>query len=866
MTDNKMIAQTPVMKQFLDIKSQYDDTLVLFRMGDFYETFLEDAKITAKILGIVLTKRANGKAADVDLAGFPYHALDNYLPKLVKAGHRVAICEQVEDPKLSKGIVKREVLEVVTPGTLISDQALSKKSNRYICSIYFGKKFTGLAFLDQSTGELHLGECVHSQLKEYLLKFAPNEIIIADSIVYSNSEWYRELHPFITQINDWLFDFEISYKLLKNHFQIRSLKGFGCDKMKFGITACGALFTHIKENLGLNLEHISKIRPILNENYMGLDGFTIRNLEVFQSLSTQGTHGTLVDCIDRTKTSGGGRMLRRWLHHPLIEKNLIDNRLNLVESFIKNKNLLKPIQDGLSKTVDIERIIGRLNRGKVSPREILGLAQTLNRIPEWKDNFNNSQDKNLINLSKSFVNTSNIVNEILSKINIDTPAQLKLGNVICQGIQPELDELRILLSSNKEWINNFQKNLREKLNIPKLKVGFNKVFGYFIEVTKVHLNKVPNNFIRKQTLVNSERYITEELKEYEVKILHAEEEIYKIECKIFNHICRLIINEIVNIHSNARIINKIDLLTSFASLAINQNYTRPKLSNIPQLKIEQGRHPVVEQLLPSEEKYIPNNLFIDSNRNQIHFITGPNMAGKSTYLRQTGLIVLLAQIGCFVPAESANIGIVDRLFTRVGASDNLAGGESTFLVEMNEAANILNNATDNSLIILDEIGRGTATYDGLSLAWAITEYLHDKEGVKARTLFATHYHELTDLENILDRVENHHIQVKEFKDKIIFLRSIAKGAGDKSYGIYVAKMAGLPNSIISRASEILEYHINKSENRYGKNMKQKLSEEISINYEKELFLRKKLDELDLNNITPIEALQILDDIKKENDI
>ena len=864
--DKKLIAQTPVMKQFLDIKSQYSDTLVLFRMGDFYETFLDDAKVAAKILGIVLTKRANGKAADVALAGFPYHALDNYLPKLVKAGHRVAICEQVEDPKLSKGIVKREVIEVVTPGTLISDQALSKKSNRYISSIYFDKNFSGFAFLDQSTGELHLGECSNSQLKEYLLKFGPNEVILAESIVYSNSEWYRTLHPFITQVDDWLFDFEVSYKLLKSHFQIRSLKGFGCDKMKYGITACGALISHIKDNLSLKIDHISKISPILNENYMGIDGFTIRNLEVFQSLSTQGTHGTLVDCIDQTETSGGGRMLRRWLHHPLIDKNLIEDRLNLVESFIKNNDLLKSIRNDLSETVDIERILGKLNQGKVSPREIFSLADTLNKVPEWKNNLNKSGDANLIDLSESFVDTDKIVNEIFSKINKETPVQLKLGNVICEGVHPELDDLRTLLKTNKEWIDNFEKNLRTELDIPKLKVGFNKVFGYFIEITKVNLNKVPDYFIRKQTLVNSERYITEELKEYEVKILNAEDNIYIIEYEIFNDICKRLLTEISNIHMNASIINKIDLLIGFASLAINQNYIRPKLSNIPEINIEQGRHPVVEQLLPSEEKFIPNNLSIHSDINQIHLITGPNMAGKSTYLRQVGLIVLLAQIGCFVPAKSANIGIVDRLFTRVGASDNLAGGESTFLVEMNEAANILNNATDKSLILLDEIGRGTATFDGLSIAWAITEYLHEKEGIQARTLFATHYHELTNLERILNRVENHHVKVKEFKDKIIFLRSIEKGAGDKSYGIYVAKMAGLPNSVISRASEVLEYHINKSDQKDETFMIQKASNQISIFNEEELLLRKRINELDLNTMTPIEALHILDDIKKEHDI
>ena len=859
-----VIAQTPVMKQFLEVKSQYEDTLVLFRMGDFYETFLEDAEITAKVLGIVLTKRANGKASNVALAGFPYHALDNYLPKLVKAGHRVAICEQVEDPKLAKGIVKREVIEVVTPGTLISDQALSKKSNRYIGSVTFQKNFAGFAFLDPSTGEFHIGECPVDQLKDNLLKFSPSEMILDESVVYSTTEWYREFRPFITQIENWIFDQDSSYRALTEHFNLKSLKGFGCDELKLAISAGGALLHHIKSNLSSALDHVSKIVPVFNEGFMGLDGFTIRNLEVFQSLATQGTHGTLVDCIDETQTAGGGRLFRRWLHYPLTDIKRINARLDVVDAFSKNVRLMKSIRESLGRTVDLERILGKVNHGKASPRDVIGIALTLQKIPDWQKELISADDQNLVLLAKSFIDTNSITEKILSLINQDTPIQVKMGNIICKGVDSDLDELRTLLNSGKEWIDNFQSSLREELDIPKLKVGFNRVFGYYIEVTKVHQDKVPETFIRKQTLVNSERYITEELKEYEDKILNAEEKIFTIESKIFSELCQFLLCTISDIHTNAKAINRMDLLVGFSATSLNQNFVRPELTNNPELEINQGRHPVVEQLLPSTEKFIPNDLSMDSTINQIHLITGPNMAGKSTYLRQVGLIVLMAQIGSFVPANSAKIGVADKLFTRVGASDNLAGGESTFLVEMNEAANILNNATNRSLILLDEIGRGTATFDGLSLAWAITEYLHNTEGVLARTLFATHYHELTDLESLLERVENHHVEVKEFGDKIVFLRSIAKGSVDKSYGIHVAQMAGLPKSVIHRATEILNHHIQQSVEKGGTSTPPEPSNPITLFQEQELILRKKLNELDVNSMTPLEALKTLDEIKKEH--
>jgi len=863
--NNRVIANTPVMKQFLDVKEKYHDTIVLFRMGDFYETFLEDAVITAKILGIVLTKRANGKAADVELAGFPYHSLDNYLPKLVKAGHRVAICEQVEDPQLSKGIVKREVIEVVTPGTLTSDKTLNDKSNRYIGALIIRKNVSGFAFIDSSTGEFYIGECKTIQLNNVLLKFSPQEMIISDKLVYSNLNWYQEFQPFITQIDDWMFDFDHSYRTLKKHFNITSLKGFGCNEMVLGISSAGALIQYLKSNLASSLDHICKLSPVIQDGFMGIDSFTIKNLEVFNTLSSQGRHGTLIDCIDVTLTAGGGRLLRKNLMNPLTNKKEIIKRLNNVEAFIENQKILKSIQELLNKSSDIQRLLGKINKSKATPRDIVALSTSLSFIPKWKNYLNSSDNQYLNKIAKKFSDTNFIVEKIKATINKNPPPQLNQGEIIRSGVQSELDDLRMLLSNSKEWIKNFQNIMRKELDIPKLRIGFNKIFGYFIEISKVNQNKVPKSFIRKQTLVNSERYITEELKEYEEKVIGAEEKIFTIESGIFNEICGFIISNIKLIQKNASVINYLDLYTSFSDLALKNNYIKPIITNQAVLEIESARHPVVEKLLPATEKFIPNDLFMDVKYNQIHLLTGPNMAGKSTYLRQIGLIVIMGQIGSFVPASKAKIGIVDRLFTRVGASDNLAGGESTFLVEMNEAANILNNATNNSLILLDEVGRGTSTYDGLSLAWAITEYIHNIDKIQARTIFATHYHELTNLENSLQRLENHHVEVKEFGDSIVFLRSIAKGPGDKSYGIHVAKMAGLPESVIIRASEILNHYI-KTSIKHDISTSINTEDQLKIFKKEDLIFRNRLDQIDVNSITPVEALKILDELKKEFDL
>jgi DNA mismatch repair protein MutS len=854
---------TPLMRQYSEIKLQYEDAIVLFRMGDFYETFNEDAKKTAKILGIVLTKRSSGSAADVPLAGFPYHALDNYLPKLVKAGYRVAICEQVEDPKLAKGIVKREVIEVVTPGTLLSDQALSQKSNQYLASIYFHRDQAGYAFLDQSTGEFLIGECALEELSEALRKFAPSEVIIGESITYTTTKWYRDLKPFITQVEDWIINFDQSYRTLTDHFHTSTLKGFGCDNFENGITAAGVIFYHLKNNLNINFDHISKIQPIITDGFMGIDGFTMRNLEVFKSLATQGTHGTLIDIIDETATAGGGRLLRQWLNRPLTDTKKINMRLKSVAGFVANKNVLSAVIDTLKSASDIERIIGKVNRRKATPKEILALANSLNLIPELIKQLNRTRNAALKNIGSGFTDTKNIVQKIAKTLDKNAPHQIKQGNVIAIGIDKNLDNLRDLAHGGKKWITEFQETERKKTGIPSLKVGFNRVFGYYIEITKTHQERVPESYIRRQTLVSSERYITSELKEYEEKILSAESEIEEIEQRIFDALCDNILLNVQNIQTNAHIFNLIDVLSNFAQLSLKNSYCQPTLVKEPIIDIEDGRHPVVEKLMPATERFVPNDLRINARKNQIQLITGPNMAGKSTYLRQIGLLVVMTQIGSFIPAKSAKIGIVDKLFTRVGASDNLAGGESTFLVEMNEAANILNNATNRSLILLDEIGRGTATYDGLSLAWSIIEYLHNNPKVAARTLFATHYHEITDLEKTLERLENRHTAVEEFGDRIVFLRKVISGTGDKSYGIHVGKMAGLPEKVIFRATEILNQYLSNDDKRELQTKSADTKSQISIFEQREKRLSEALAKLDINSLTPLEALQKIDELKNK---
>ena len=862
--NKKTTAQgTPLMRQYEDVKRQYSDAIVLFRMGDFYETFSDDAVTTAKVLGIVLTKRSNGAAADVPLAGFPYHAIDNYLHKLVNAGHRVAICEQVEDPKLAKGIVKREVVEVVTPGTITSEAALNEKANQFLACVHTHRDNAGYAVLDQSTGELFIGECQEDGLTEALGTFAPREVLLAENVVYSTAVWYRELKPFVSTVEDWVMSFDQGYRTLMDHFKVRNLKGFGCGDLELAITAAGAIFYHVKNALNGSLAHVTSIHPVSKEGIMGLDGFTIRNLEVFKSLSTQGTHGTLIDLLDETVTNGGGRLLKQWLSQPLTDMERLNGRLDLVEGFVKNKRLLKKVRAVLDDVLDIERILGKINQNKANPRDLIGLKESLKCIPKLKELLNSADNENWNLLCSSFKDTEKSAERISTQMNDEVPAQLQNGNVFREGINAELDELRTLAGSGKQWIADMQEQEREKTGISKLKVGFNKVFGYYLEVSKVQQDKVPENYIRKQTLVNAERYITEELKEYEEKILSAEEDIIAIEMELFAELCQQILDHADLIQTNAKILNRLDVLSTFSHLAIQKKYCRPTLVEDSTIELKESRHPVVEDLLPASERFVGNDLTMDVSKNQIHLITGPNMAGKSTYLRQIGLNVLMAQVGCYVPAKKATIGIVDRLFTRVGASDNLAGGESTFLVEMIEAANILNNATSQSLILLDEIGRGTATFDGLSLAWSITEYLHNHEDVAARTLFATHYHELTELEHSLDHLENHHAAVKEFGDDIVFLKKIMPGPGDRSYGIHVAQMAGLPTSVISRAKDILSHHLESSD-QSGTTGPPTASKQISMFEKQEAEFKQDLDDVDVDSMTPIQALQKLDQLKKKH--
>ncbi len=854
---------TPLMRQYEEVKRQYKDSVLLFRMGDFYETFSEDAKTVAKILGIVLTQRSNGAAGKVPLAGFPYHALDQYLPKLVKAGYRVAICEQVEDPKLAKGIVKREVTEVVTPGTITSDQTLNEKSNRFLGSLSMQKDSVGFSFLDASTGEFLIGESNRNDLVEVLRKFSPHEIVVAESETVSNQDWFLELRPFISRIDDWSVDESEAVRILTKHFNVKSMKGFGCDSMPAGITAGGMIFHHVEKNLNGNLSHVSTVKTVRKEGIMNLDAFTVRNLEIFASLATQGTHGTLIDVMDETCTAGGGRLLRSWLYHPLTDLKSIRNRHDSVEGFVRDKARLLNARSILNEMTDIERAIGKMTKQKLMPRELSGFRVSLEKIPEIITLLKNSNHPSLRKISKTFEDVSGIADTIKNILADEPPANLQKIGAIREGVHAELDDLRSVSTSGKQWIANLQSKEREKTGIQSLKIGFNKVFGYYIEVTKANQAQVPEDYIRKQTLVNAERYITPDLKEFEEKILTADERIREIESEIYFDLCSNVLDDSQSLQFNAQILNRLDVLSTFGHIALGNEYSKPDMVKETLIELKESRHPVVEQLLPATDRFVPNGLTMHSKTSQIHLITGPNMAGKSTYLRQIGQIVLMAQIGSFVPAKFAKLGCVDQLFTRVGASDNLAGGESTFLVEMNEASNILNNATEKSLVLLDEIGRGTATFDGLSLAWAITEFLHNNSDCAALTLFATHYHELTDLEYSLDRLENHHAAVKEFGDKIVFLRKILPGPGDKSYGIHVAKMAGLPPSVIQRASEILAHHINQQEEE-GTAPPEAASKQQSLFEAKESELQKDIEKMSIDTMTPLEALETLDKLKKKH--
>ena len=863
--------ETPLMRQYRKIKSRYPDMLLLFRMGDFFETFEDDAVTTSKVLGITLTKRANGKASEVPLAGFPHHALDNYLPKLVKAGYRVAVCEQLEDPKYAKGIVKRDVIEVVTPGANFSEKLLDHKTNNFLSAIYIRDDVCGLAFCDISTGEFATSEIHINQLLEQVNIINPAEILISKR---EKEKVFKALNfdpdaPFsngdkkyiFSKVDDWVFNQDYAFELLTNHFQTQSLKGFGIDDMNEGLIAAGCIVNYLNETQKKNLSHLKKIYNYDYTNYIILDPATKRNLEITTSISEGGREGTLISILDRTQTAMGGRLLKKWVARPLKKKELIEKRLNTVNDFFQNKIDRKKVIEELKSIADLERLISKISTGRAVPRDIVQLKISNRKITEIKKKLENFKSISITALKENLIELPELIIEIEKVINENFISGIDKYGIINKGYNSELDELKDILINGKTWIENFQSKERKRTGINSLKVHFNRVFGYYIEITKANLDKAPQEYIRKQTLVNAERYITEELKEYEDKILNAEEKIGVLENKIFDELREFILKYTDPIQKNAQIIATLDSLLSFAEVSEQYNYVLPEINESDIIEIKNGRHPVIEVLLPVGEKYIANDSLLDTDDNQILILTGPNMSGKSSYLRQVGLIVLLAQIGCFVPARSAKIGIVDKIFTRVGASDNIAKGESTFLVEMHETANILNNATSKSLLLLDEIGRGTSTYDGISIAWAVTEYIHENPNIRAKTLFATHYHELNALADMYSRIKNYRVEVREYNDKVIFLRNITEGTADHSYGIQVAQMAGLPDTVTNRAKEILKIFEDKEYRRQHKDDLQiNLFEADSIKGDTIVLSKeaqKILDEIDINNITPVEAMNVL---------
>ncbi len=865
------MAKTPLMIQYAKIKQENPDSILLFRMGDFFETFEEDAKIASKVLGITLTKRSNGAAGETPLAGFPHHAIDNYLPKLIRAGYRVAVCEQVENPKFAKGIVKREVIEVVTPGVNFSDKLLDHKKNNYLMGICIKDDYAGISFCDISTGEFYTYEVPSEQIQQQIESISPSEIVIQkkDKDLFENI--INKINPSIriTKLEDWIFNFEYSKDLILGNFKTVTLKGFGLENYTPGIIATGAVLNYLKETQKVALSHLTKISAYNPSDYMILDRSTKRNLEITYSMQEGVKEGTLIDILDKTVTAMGGRLMKKWISAPLLKKEAILKRQESVEELLNKKNIRKNLFNQLKEIGDLERLISKVCTGRANPREIVNLKFSLKKIPSIKKELLNTEVPTIVQLGQELDSLEDLVNSIDESLVDSPPLSVSDGGVIRQGYSPELDEIRDISFNGKNWISELQIKEREKLNIPSLKISYNKVFGYFINISNAHKDKVPDNYIRKQTLVNSERFITPELKEFEEKILHAEEKIYELESELFNELRLKVAADTEAIQTNAKLIAMLDCFISFAQCAEEYNYVKPKLCEEGQIKIIEGRHPVVERLLPPGEKFTPNDYNLDTEDNQIILLTGPNMAGKSVYLRQIGLIILLAQIGSFVPAEKAEISLVDRIFTRVGANDNISAGESTFLVEMQEAANILNNATSKSLILLDEVGRGTSTFDGISIAWAITEYLHENPDVSAKTLFATHYHELNEMSAIFPKIKNYKVEVREIEDKVIFLHKVNPGRADHSYGIQVAQMAGLPKFVTNRAKEILEnletkeltpYEIKKE-----KLSKLKREDEKQINmFEiKDDKLRGEIEDIQIDDLTPIEALNKLNELKRK---
>lgn len=865
------MANTPLMEQYTKIKKENPDSILLFRMGDFFETFEEDAKIASKVLGITLTKRSNGAAGEVPLAGFPHHAIDNYLPKLIRAGYRVAVCEQVENPKFAKGIVKREVIEIVTPGVNFYDKLLDHKKNNYLMGICIKDDYAGISFCDISTGEFYAYEISSEQVQQQIESISPSEILIQkkDKDLFTSIINKLNLQIRLTKLEDWIFNFEYSKDLILVNFKTVTLKGFGLENFTVGIIASGAVLNYLKETQKAALSHITKISAYNPSDYMILDQATRRNLEITYSMQEGAKEGTLIDILDKTVTAMGGRLLKKWISSPLLKKESILKRLESVEDLLNKKKIRENLYDQLKEIGDLERLISKVCTGRANPREVVNLKFSLKKIPAIKKELLGTEVQSLNQLGNELNSLDDIVHTIDETLIDSPPLGIVDGGVIREGYSPELDELRDISINGKNWISDFQKNEREKLNIPSLKVSYNRVFGYYINISNTHKDKVPDYYIRKQTLVNSERFITPELKEFEEKILHAEEKIYELETELFNELRLKVTADTEAIQSNAKLIAMLDCFVSFAQCAEEYNYIKPKLFEDGHIKIVEGRHPVVERLLPPGEKFTPNDYNLDIENNQIILLTGPNMAGKSVYLRQIGLIVLLAQIGSFVPAKEAEISLADRIFTRVGASDNIAAGESTFLVEMQESANILNNATSKSLILLDEVGRGTSTFDGISIAWAITEYIHENPDVSAKTLFATHYHELNEMAAIFPKIKNYKVEVREIDDKVIFLHKVNPGRADHSYGIQVAQMAGLPKFVTNRAKEILENLETKELTSY-ETRKEKLSKlnreeqnQINMFEIKDDKLRDEIEDIQIDDLTPIEALNKLNELKRK---
>ena len=854
--------ETPLMKQYNEIKRKYPDACLLFRVGDFYETFGDDAVRASKILGITLTKRGAGSQTETALAGFPHHSINTYLPKLVKAGLRVAICDQLEDPKMTKTIVKRGVTELVTPGVSMNDEVLNAKTNNFLASVYFGKKIIGVAFLDISTGEFLTSEGNEEYIDKLLQNFNPSEILVSKQNKGDFKEKFGEnFHAFY--LEDWVYKEDYATETLINHFKTNSLKGFGIEELSNGIIASGAILFYLSETQHNKNQHITSIHRIAEDAYVWMDRFTIRNLELYHSYNPNAV--TLLDVIDKTLSPMGGRMLKRWLALPLKEAHKIKTRHEVVAYFKENQEILQKVQQQIKQISDLERLISKVAAGRISPREIIYLKESLDAIIPVKELALRSSQEAVKVIGDSLHACDLLREKIKTTLNHEAPIAISKGNAIASGINTELDELRGISSLGKEYLEGIEKRESERTGISSLKISFNNVFGYYIEVRNTHKDKVPPEWIRKQTLVNAERYITEELKEYESKILGAEEKIQQIENQLFEQLVRWIATYIKPVQLNANLIAQLDCLISFAQLAIDNQYICPEINDSFALDIKNGRHPVIEKQLPIGVPYIANDVYLDRETQQLIMITGPNMSGKSAILRQTALIVLLAQMGSFVPAESVNMGIVDKIFTRVGASDNISMGESTFMVEMNETASILNNISDRSLVLLDEIGRGTSTYDGVSIAWAIAEFLHENPA-QPKTLFATHYHELNEMTALLPRIKNYNVSVKELKDTVLFIRKLVKGGSAHSFGIHVAKMAGMPQIVLQKAEKILK-KLEKNHATDALNGLKTTKDEMQLNIfnlDDPLLeeIKEEILSLDINTLTPVEALMKLNEIKR----